>query len=133
MALSGFCHKVKRKLEVFEVKGRCWTHLLSLPWPDPIGSFKNNSPGCCPATAENTPENLMPVMGPEEVMRIFLNDAPVEIPEETHLTALLEHQGIAPGGTAMAVNNQMVPRGEWPLRVLRQGDNVLLVRAARGG
>lgn len=36
-------------------------------------------------------------------------------------------------GTAVAVNGEVVPRGEWATTVLAPGDRVEVLRAAQGG
>jgi sulfur carrier protein len=36
-------------------------------------------------------------------------------------------------GIALAVNEKVVPRGEWAGRLLQQGDRVFVIRATQGG
>jgi len=36
-------------------------------------------------------------------------------------------------GVAIAVNNQVVPRADWPGYVLQPGDKITLIRATQGG
>ena len=36
-------------------------------------------------------------------------------------------------GIAIAVNEEVVPRGEWAGHVLREGDRVFVIRATQGG
>jgi sulfur carrier protein len=39
----------------------------------------------------------------------------------------------APRGVAVAVNDEVVPRTQWPSRRLKPGDTVEIVRATQGG
>jgi sulfur carrier protein len=36
-------------------------------------------------------------------------------------------------GVAVAVNNQLVLRGQWPTRLLQENDHVVIIKAACGG
>ena len=36
-------------------------------------------------------------------------------------------------GVAIAVQNRMVPRSEWNEKVLQEGDNLVIIKAACGG
>ena len=38
-----------------------------------------------------------------------------------------------PSGVAVAINDDVVPRGQWPTRFLRDGDRVEIVTAVQGG
>ncbi len=50
-----------------------------------------------------------------------------------NLGILAKELGIPASGTAMAVNGTMVPRKEWEGKLLKEGDKVLIIRAACGG
>ena len=49
------------------------------------------------------------------------------------VSLLTEELGILASGTAIAVNGTMVPRTEWQAKSLKEGDKVLIIRAACGG
>ena len=49
------------------------------------------------------------------------------------VSLLTEELGIPALGTAIAVNGTMVPRTEWQAKSLKEGDKVLIIRAACGG
>ena len=53
----------------------------------------------------------------------------------TTIRSLLESEGVDPEtkGTAVAVNAEVVPRGEWGHTVLKPGDVVDVIRAVQGG
>lgn len=64
---------------------------------------------------------------------IRLNGEPRSIAPQTTIAALLEELGFRPDGVAVAVDFQVVPRSEHPQRVLRDGEQVEVIRAVGGG
>ncbi len=66
-------------------------------------------------------------------MKIHINQNECEVPEGTTVKELLERQQIAPEGTAVAVDNKLVPKSEWGNRTLCDGENVTVIRATFGG
>jgi sulfur carrier protein len=86
-------------------------------------------------------------------MEIDLNGASHQLPDAQSVQALMTDlyaaqqvtsqttsQTTSPGttvlpkqGLAVAVNREVVPRGQWPLRILCAGDKVDIVRAIGGG
>jgi sulfur carrier protein len=66
-------------------------------------------------------------------LEIHVNGAPHQT-RAPHLQALLLERGL-PLNTACAcaINNQFVPRVEWPQRVLAQGDRVDVIAPITGG
>ena len=66
-------------------------------------------------------------------MRIILNGAPVE--GAPTVADLVEHHlgRREPAGVAVALNDAIVPRGEWATQPLRDGDVVEVVTAVQGG
>ncbi len=67
-------------------------------------------------------------------MDISLNGAPYRATDSTVVQLLIEH-AIDPArpGIAVAVNDSIVPRGEWRVPLLKEGDNVEIVRPHSGG
>lgn len=66
-------------------------------------------------------------------MPIMLNDQPLEV--ECNITAeillnQLEHHQL---GTALAINQVIIPRADWKNHQLQAGDNILLFQAIAGG
>ena len=55
------------------------------------------------------------------------------VPDGTHLLAAVADLAGGARGTAVVVNAEVVPRGEWATRVLVPGDRVEVLRAAQGG
>ena len=66
-------------------------------------------------------------------MTIILNGAPHELPSDTTVAALLAALDRREPALAVAVNLRVVPRNEFDLRVLRDGDRVDIVTAVGGG
>lgn len=67
-------------------------------------------------------------------MIIYLNGKLLNVPEEHNtLAALLEWQNIPTKATAVAVNNKIVRRNDWPFHLLKNDDQVTVINAAFGG
>jgi sulfur carrier protein len=64
---------------------------------------------------------------------IFLNGTPVQT-QATNLQTLLQERGQDLNAAfACAINNQFVPRVQWPQRQLQAGDRVELIAPITGG
>ena len=66
---------------------------------------------------------------------VVLNGERAELPPDATVTAAVEAAG-APsgtGGVAVAVDGEMVPRGQWESIELREGQRVEVVQAVQGG
>ena len=67
-------------------------------------------------------------------MNIRLNGAPYSVSGATLEQLLAEHAiDLAKPGVAVAINDTIVPRGEWPSARLSAGDAVEIVRPHSGG
>lgn len=69
-------------------------------------------------------------------MEIKVNGEPVVLPAgQNNLLDLLEVLGIATTqtGIAVAVNMELVPRGEWTITLLKAGDAIEVITARQGG
>jgi len=68
-------------------------------------------------------------------VRVRLNGEPREVGETATVAALVELLDVAEQarGVAVAVDGEVVPRGEWPRRALRDGARVEVLRAIGGG
>ncbi|MGV8898304.1 MAG: sulfur carrier protein ThiS [Burkholderiaceae bacterium] len=67
------------------------------------------------------------------MIEIELNGAPHQIPAAHNLAALMASLDMAGKGIAVAVNRAVVPRQQWPQRLLQQHDRVDIVKAIGGG
>ena len=66
---------------------------------------------------------------------ISLNGAPASVDAGTTVADLLARLDVGPQarGVAVAVDAEVVPRGEWPRRVVGEGAQVEVVTAIQGG
>ncbi|GGD39370.1 sulfur carrier protein ThiS [Franconibacter pulveris 1160] len=66
-------------------------------------------------------------------MRIVLNDEPMQCGDNLNALQLLSQLNLDKPGTALAVNQTIVPRERWPHHVLQEGDSLLLFQVIAGG
>ncbi|PHM64794.1 sulfur carrier protein ThiS [Xenorhabdus stockiae] len=70
-------------------------------------------------------------------MNIIVNDQTITLdtPTDNPMTVqqLLEHMQRTQSGTALAINQTIIPRSEWRTHQLNDGDNILLFQAIAGG
>jgi sulfur carrier protein len=67
-------------------------------------------------------------------VRVYVNDEGVDLAEGSSVAALLEAMTLAAlSGVAVAVNDEVVPRGDWGSSPLKAGDRVLLIAPIQGG
>ena len=67
-------------------------------------------------------------------MVCYINNLPHEVAENQPLNDLLAARGIIePRGLAVAVNDAVVPRAEWPTHALQPHDRITIIRATQGG
>ncbi|MBS1604848.1 MAG: sulfur carrier protein ThiS [Bacteroidetes bacterium] len=68
------------------------------------------------------------------IIEVFVNQQKFQFPESGRLADVLPLLDIRqPDGIAIAVNEVVIPRGEWEGCVLRAGDRVFVIRATQGG
>lgn len=66
-------------------------------------------------------------------MRIVLNDESMQCGDNLNALQLLSQLNLDKPGTALAVNQTIVPRERWPHHVLQEGDSLLLFQVIAGG
>ncbi|MFB7585728.1 sulfur carrier protein ThiS [Streptomyces sp. NPDC056169] len=66
-------------------------------------------------------------------MNVSVNGEPRELTGPVSLDALVSTLSTAPTGVAAAVNETVVPRGEWAATLLGEGDRVEVLTAVQGG
>ncbi|MBM9622078.1 sulfur carrier protein ThiS [Streptomyces zhihengii] len=66
-------------------------------------------------------------------MNISVNGEARELAAGTTLDAVVAALSAAPSGVAAAVNESVVPRGEWAATRLGEGDRVEVLTAVQGG
>lgn len=66
---------------------------------------------------------------------VVLNGEPRELPGEPSVEEAVRASGAPPGqrGVAVAVDGQVVPRGQWAGTSLSEGQRVEVVHAVQGG
>ena len=66
------------------------------------------------------------------IMKIRINSRETETAAAT-LQELASEMGLPAKGVAMAVNNRMVPRGEWSATSISGGEDIVIIKAVCGG
>ncbi|AJP01643.1 sulfur carrier protein ThiS [Streptomyces leeuwenhoekii] len=66
-------------------------------------------------------------------MNVLVNGEPREVAPGTALDALVRTLTRAPSGVAAALNETVVPRAQWPVTALAEGDRVEVLTAVQGG
>lgn len=65
-------------------------------------------------------------------MKIIINSKETETSSQ-NLSELATELNLPAKGVAVAINNQLITRAEWPSTSLKENDNVVVVKAACGG
>lgn len=66
-------------------------------------------------------------------MNVVLNGEPRALDDGTTVAELLRSLDVPDRGVAVAVDAEVVPRGEWEARTLGDGAHVEVVQAVQGG
>lgn len=66
-------------------------------------------------------------------MRILFNDEPMQCDDNLTVAALLDALRQLKPGTALALNQQILPRERWEHQQVREGDQILLFQVIAGG
>ncbi|NHB97871.1 sulfur carrier protein ThiS [Photorhabdus stackebrandtii] len=66
-------------------------------------------------------------------MKITINDQLMELTAPLALQQLLEQLEWSQPGTALAINQTIIPRSNWSTYQVNDGDNILLFQAIAGG
>ena len=66
-------------------------------------------------------------------MQIYINQKEIEVQDNISVKELLDMQQIAIEGTAIAIDNKLVPKNEWNDRILTDGNKITIIRATFGG
>ncbi|GAA4680206.1 sulfur carrier protein ThiS [Streptomyces buecherae] len=72
-------------------------------------------------------------VSPPVTLTVSVNGEPRQVPDGTTLDQLVATLTTAPGGVAAAVNEAVVPRGQWPATALSAEDRVEVLTAVQGG
>lgn len=68
-------------------------------------------------------------------MKIQLNNSEISLSaQDMHLLTVLRDQNLFhESGIAIAINNEIIPKGEWEKYELKNNDNILIITATQGG
>lgn len=66
-------------------------------------------------------------------MKIYINQKEIETQDSISIKELLDMQQISIEGTAIAIDNKLVPKNEWNDRILTDGNKITIIRATFGG
>ena len=66
-------------------------------------------------------------------MKIYINQKEIETQDSISVKELLDMQQITIEGTAIAIDNKLVPKNEWNDRILTEGNKITIIRATFGG
>lgn len=66
-------------------------------------------------------------------MKVTLNDQPLELERPISVAALLEQLERHQPGSALAINQTIIPRTDWATHHVQDGDDILLFQAIAGG
>lgn len=67
-------------------------------------------------------------------MNVEINHKNVNVSEYVNnLEELLQQEGFAGPGVAVAVNNRVIPKAQWKSIMLEEDMKITVIRAARGG
>jgi sulfur carrier protein len=67
------------------------------------------------------------------IVALVVNGAACELPAGTTIADLATRHGADSRGCAVAVDGAVVPRGQWAVAELSDGQRVEIVRAVQGG
>lgn len=68
-----------------------------------------------------------------QTMKVYINGEAADIAEGATVADALAAKGITAAGTAVAIENRVVPRAEWATRTLTEGVKLTVIRAVCGG
>ncbi len=66
-------------------------------------------------------------------MQIQFNDEPLQCAEGQSVNALLAQLNQLKPGTALALNQRILPREQWEQQIVQEGDQILLFQVIAGG
>jgi len=66
-------------------------------------------------------------------MKVYVNDESVDITDASNIAQLLKQIKTAPKGIAVAIGPNIIPSNLWDDYLLKEDDQVLLIRATQGG
>lgn len=67
-------------------------------------------------------------------MKVFINNEENNLAAETTVNSLLEQLKIeAKKGVAIAINNKVISKNNWPEHSIHENDKITIIKATQGG
>ena len=66
-------------------------------------------------------------------MKIKVNNKETELTQGNNVASLAQQLELPQQGVAVALNNRMIPRGQWAEQEFKEGDSIVIIKAACGG
>lgn len=66
-------------------------------------------------------------------MKIKVNNKETELIQGSNVASLAQQLELPLQGVAVALNNRMIPRGQWAEQEIKEGDSLVIIKAACGG
>lgn len=66
-------------------------------------------------------------------MKLLVNNKETELTQGNSIASLAQQLELPRQGVAIALHNRMIPRAEWEHTVLKEGDSLVIIKAACGG
>lgn len=66
-------------------------------------------------------------------MQVYINDEPTDVADGATVRTAVEALGFDGRGIAVALDEEVIPRGQWSERPLRDGARVVVLQATQGG
>ena len=67
------------------------------------------------------------------MVTVLVNENPIEVEENATLSQLLQKVNASVEGIAIAINDEIIAKNAWKSQVIKNNDNVLIIKATQGG
>lgn len=66
-------------------------------------------------------------------MKVIINQKEKDICESITIDKLIKEERISNSGLAIAVNQNIISKNQWSSHLLKENDNIMIIRASHGG
>ncbi len=66
-------------------------------------------------------------------MKLIVNNKETELLQGNTIADLMKQLALPAQGIAVALHNRMIPRTQWENHLLKEGDSLIIIKAACGG
>ena len=67
------------------------------------------------------------------MINIKINDSPHQLEESSSIETVLNKLSITSHGIAIAINQTIITKSDWNTQLLKEEDEVLIIKATQGG